>query len=192
MAAPQRSGMSGEEYLAWEAEQEGKHEFLAGEIFAMVGASDRHVTIAGNLYAAIRDHLRSGPCRVYISDMKLRVNAVDAWFYPDVMVTCDPVDHQRDMDKTAPVLIIEVVSPSTEAFDRGGKFAAYRTIPSLNEYLLIDPDSGRLELYRRNTENQWVLHTPLGDTPLDLCCIDLVLSRAIVFEDADPDQRLIS
>lgn len=192
MAAPQRSGMSGEEYLAWEAEQEGKHEFLAGEIFAMVGASDRHVTIAGNLYAAIRDHLRSGLCRVYISDMKLRVNAVDAWFYPDVMVTCDPVDHQRDMDKTAPVLIIEVLSPSTEAFDRGGKFAAYRTIPSLNEYLLIDPDSGRLELYRRNTDNQWVLHTPLGDTPLDLCSIELVLSRAIVFEDADPDQRLIS
>ena len=186
MAAPQRSGMSGEEYLAWEAEQEGKHEFLAGDIFAMVGASDRHVTIAGNLYVAIREHLRGGPCRVYIADMKLRVEAMDAWFYPDVMVTCDPADHQRDMDKTAPVLIIEVLSPTTEAFDRGGKFAAYRTLPSLSEYLLIDPDSGRLELYRRNPENQWVLHAPEGDTPLELSSIELSLDRATVFEDAQP------
>ena len=178
--------MTGEEYLAWEAEQEGKHEFLAGEIFAMVGASDRHVTIAGNVYAAIRERLRGGPCRAYISDMKLHVAAANAWFYPDVMVTCDPADHRREMDKTAPVLIIEVLSSSTEAFDRGGKFAAYRTIPSLNEYLLIDPDSGRLELYRRNPENQWVLHTPDGDTPLELSSIDLILDRATLFEDAEP------
>jgi Uma2 family endonuclease len=186
MATPQRSDMTGEEYLAWEAEQEGKHEFLAGEIFAMVGASDRHVTIAGNVYAAIRERLRGGPCRAYISDMKLHVAAADAWFYPDVMVTCDPADHQREMDKTAPVLIIEVLSSSTEAFDRGGKFAAYRTIPSLNEYLLVDPDSGRLELYRRNPENQWVLHTPDRDTPLELSSINLTLDRATLFEDAEP------
>ena len=186
MTAPQRSGMSGEEYLAWEAEQEGKHEFLAGEIFAMVGASDRHVTISLNLAAAIRNQLRGGHCRVYVADMKLRVDAVNAWFYPDVMVTCDPADHQRDMDKASPVLIIEVLSPSTEAFDRGGKFAAYRTLPSLSEYLLIDPDSGRLELYRRNTENQWVLHAPEGDTPLELSSIELSLDRATVFEDAQP------
>lgn len=178
--------MSSEEYLTWEAGQEGKHEFMAGEIFAMVGASDRHVTITLNLAAAIRNQLRGGPYRVYAADMKLRVDAVDAWFYPDVMVTCDPADHQRDMDKTAPVLIIEVLSPTTEAFDRGGKFAAYRTLSSLSEYLLIDPDSGRLEMYRRNTENQWVLHAPQDDTPLELSSIELSLDRATVFEDAEP------
>ena len=165
MAAPQRTGISGDEYLAWESEQEGKHEFLGGEIFAMVGASDRHVTIALNLASAIRECLRGGPCRVYMSDMKLRVEAVDAWLYPDVIVTCDPADHQRDMDKLAPILIVEILSPSTEAFDRGKKFAAYRRIPSLSEYLLVDPDSSRVELYRRNAENQWVLHAPQGDAP---------------------------
>lgn len=186
MATPQRSGLSGEEYLAWEAEQEGKHEYLAGEIFAMVGASDRHVTIALNLASAIRNHLRGGPCRVYIADMKLRVEAVDAWFYPDVMVTCDPADHARELDKTAPILVIEVLSPGTEAFDRGGKFAAYRRLPSLKEYLLVDPDSTSLELYRRNAEDQWVLHAPEANTPLALLSIDLTVNRAIVFEDAEP------
>ena len=186
MAAPQRSGMGGDEYLAWEAEREGKHEFLAGEVFAMVGASDRHVTIAGNLYAAIRQQLRGGPCRVYISDMKLRVEAVDAWLYPDVMVTCDPADHARELDKASPLLIIEVLSPGTEAFDRGRKFAAYRTIPCLSEYLLVDPDSGRVELYQRNPENQWVLHSLEGDAALELTSIELTLERSTLFEDAEP------
>ena len=189
MTAPLRSGMSGEEYLGWEAEQEGKHEYLAGNIFSMPGASDRHVTIVGNLFTVIRDHLRGTSRRVYASQMKLRVEAVDAWFYPDVMVTCDPADHQRDMDKTAPVLIIEVLSPSTEAFDRGKKFAAYRTIPSLSEYVLIDPDSGRLELYRRNTENQWVLHSLEGDAPLELASIQLTLDRSTLFEDVQPQRN---
>jgi len=186
MATPQRSGLSGEEYLVWEAEQESKHEYLAGEIFAMVDASDRHVTVAGNLFAAIRNHLRGGPCRVYIADMKLRVEAVHAWFYPDVMVTCDPLDHSRELDKTAPLLVIEVLSPGTEAFDRGSKFAAYRKLPSLKEYLLVDPDSGRLELYRRNAEDQWVLHAPEAGAPLELSSIELTINRAIVFEDAEP------
>jgi Uma2 family endonuclease len=186
MASPQRSGMSSEEYLAWEAEQDGKHEYVAGEIFAMVGATDRHVTIAGNLFAALREHLRGGPCRVYIADMRLRVDAADAWFYPDVMVTCDPSDRDRELDKSAPMLIIEVLSPGTEAFDRGAKFAAYRSLPSLKEYLLADPVSGRLELYRRDASNHWVLHTPKPDEKLQLSCVDLELAYSAVFEDAEP------
>lgn len=186
MASPKPSGMSGEDYLAWEAEQPAKHEFMAGEIFAMVGASDRHVTISGNLFAALRERLRGGPCRVYIADMKLRVEAVDAWFYPDVMVTCDPADHARELDKAAPVLVVEVLSPGTEAFDRGAKFAAYRTLDSLKEYLLVDPDSGRIELYRRNSDGQWVLHTPAAEEALQLASINAELTRAIIFEDADP------
>jgi len=103
------------------------------------------------------------------------------------MVTCDPADHARALDKTAPRLVIEVLSPGTEAFEREKKFAAYRTIPSLREYLLVDPASGRLELYRRNPENQWVLHAPEGDTPLELSSIELTLDRATLFEDVEPD-----
>ena len=186
MANPQRSGLSGEEYLAWEAEQQEKHEFMAGEIFAMVGASARHVTICLNIASALREHLRGGPCRTYIADMKLRVEAADAWFYPDVMVTCDPDDHPRELDKTAPTLIVEVLSPSTEAFDRGAKFAAYRTLLSLQEYLLIDPDSGSVELYRRDADDHWVLFADESEQAVDLQSIDLQLTRATVFEDAEP------
>ncbi|TVQ41748.1 MAG: Uma2 family endonuclease [Wenzhouxiangella sp.] len=186
MASPLISRISGDEYLAWEAEQADKHEFMAGEIFAMVGASDRHVTICLNLAAALRSGLRGGPCRTYIADMKLRVEAVDAWFYPDVMVTCDPADRERDLDKAAPLLIVEVLSPGTEAFDRGAKFAAYRRLESLKEYLLVDPDSGRLELYRRASDGHWVLHTFDDDQPVELASVELKLSHATIFEDAEP------
>ncbi len=186
MANPQRSGLTGEEYLAWEAEQEGKHEFMAGEIFAMVGASDRHVTICLNIASALRDHLRGGPCRTYITDMKLRVEAADAWFYPDVMVSCDPEDQARELDKASPVLIVEVLSASTEAFDRGAKFAAYRSLDSLQEYLLVDPDSGRVELYRRDGDNHWVLYSHEADEPVVMESVDLQLTRDIIFEDAEP------
>ena len=186
MANPQPLGLSAQEYLAWEAEQEDKHEFMAGEIFAMVGASDHHVTICLNIASALREHLRGGPCRTYIADMKLRVEAADAWFYPDVMVTCDPDDHARELDKTAPVLVVEVLSPGTEAFDRGAKFAAYRTLDSLQEYLLVDPDSGRVELYRRDSDNHWVLYAHEAGKPVQLNSIELQLSRAIIFEDAEP------
>ncbi len=185
MATPQRSGLSGEEYLAWEAEQQEKHEFMAGEIFAMVGASARPVTICLNIASAFREHLRGGPCRTYIADMKLRVEAVDAWFYPDVMVSCDPADQARELDKTSPLLIVEVLSPSTEAFDRGAKFAAYRTLRSLKEYLLIDPDSGSVELYRRDADDHWVLFADENEQAVDLQSIDLQLARATIFEDAE-------
>ncbi|QOC22767.1 Uma2 family endonuclease [Wenzhouxiangella sp. AB-CW3] len=186
MASPPRSGLSGEEFLAWEAEQEGKHEFMAGEVFAMVGASTRHVTITGNIFAALRSHLRGGPCLAYVADMKLRVEKADAWFYPDVMVSCDPDDQARELDKGSPVLIVEVLSASTEAFDRGAKFAAYRTLDSLREYLLVDPDSGRVELYRRDCDNHWVLYSHEGDQAVDLNSVDLQLTRDSIFEDAEP------
>jgi Uma2 family endonuclease len=177
--------MSGEDYLAWESTQAQKHEYMAGEVYAMVGASDRHVTISLNIAAALRNHLRGGPCRTYISDMKLHVAAVDAWFYPDVMVVCEAADLARAQDKTAPVLIVEVLSPSTEAFDRGGKFAAYRQIDTLREYLMVDPESGRVELYRREAEGRWSLLAPADAT--ELLSVDLRLSAAEIFEDAAPD-----
>ncbi|MEA3642670.1 MAG: Uma2 family endonuclease [Lamprobacter sp.] len=184
MAEAQSARLSGADYLAWEAAQSGKHEYVAGEVFAMVGASDRHVTIAGNVFAALRAHLRGGPCRAYIADMKLRVDAVDAWFYPDVMVVCEAADLARPQDKIAPVLIVEVLSPSTEAFDRGGKFAAYRQIETLREYLMVDPESGRIELYRREDAGRWSLQPPAD--PVELLSVDLRLLAAEVFEDAAP------
>ncbi|SFD17221.1 Endonuclease, Uma2 family (restriction endonuclease fold) [Thiohalospira halophila DSM 15071] len=175
-----------EEFLAWEAEQPGKHEFVAGEAFAMGGASDRHATISLNIASALRDHLRGGPCRSFMADMKVRVDAADAFFYPDVLVTCDPADRERSHYKTAPTLIAEVLSPSTEAFDRGQKFAAYRQLPSLQEYLLIDPAQGSVELYRRDEADHWVLHAHGPGEAVSLASVACTLEEATIFEDAPP------
>ena len=149
-------------YLAWEAEQSTKHEYHDGEVFAMAGASDAHVTVAGNVYMALRNHLRGSPCSVFISDMKLRVEEDNAFFYPDVFVTCAESDRGQSHSKSAPVLVVEVLSPATSAYDRGAKFAAYRKLPTLREYALIDPERLSLDLFRRDGDSKrWVLH-PIG------------------------------
>ncbi len=186
MAEPQPSTMTAEAYLAWEADQPLKHEYVAGEIFAMGGASDRHVTVTLNVAGALRHQLRGGPCRVYMADMKVRVAAADAYFYPDVLVTCDPADHRRTHHKEAPLLVVEVLSPSTAAYDRGAKFAAYRRLASLREYLLIDPELGSVELYRADGNGHWVLYPhDAGDT-VTLAGVEATLTGAEIFEDASP------
>ena len=186
MTALAQPKFGAEDYLAWEANQPVKHEYLAGEVFAMAGGSDAHVTVSLNLASALRSHLRGTPCRTYIADMKLRVAAADAYFYPDVFVTCSAADAQQPLEKAEPVLVAEVLSPSTEAFDRGGKFAAYRSLPSLQEYLLIDPDRRSVEVYRRDASGHWVLYPYSGDEVLELGSVHLSLPLAQVFEDVAP------
>jgi Uma2 family endonuclease len=172
-------------YLAWEAEQPTKHEFVGGEVFAMVGARQEHVVVAGALFARLREHLRGTRCRAYTSDMKLEVAAADAVFYPDAMVSCDEADRQRATAIQAPCLVVEVLSDSTAAFDRGAKFAAYRQLPSLQDYLLVDIDRRTLELFRREA-NGWVLHEPAGEPrQLLLNSIDLALTDSDAFGDLD-------
>ena len=129
---------SAADYLAWEAAQPDRHEYIAGEVFAMAGAEDRHVTVAMNLAFALRQHLSGSPCRTYMSDMRLHVAAANSYFYPDVLVTCSALDQASAMVKTEPKLIAEVLSPTTAAYDRGLKFGHYRTLSSLEEYLLVD------------------------------------------------------
>lgn len=176
-------------FLEWEATQTGKHEFVAGEVFAMVGARQDHVLVAGAVFARLREHLRGTRCRAYTSDMKLEVQAADAVFYPDVMVSCDEADRQRDQALQAPCLVVEVLSDSTAAFDRGAKFAAYRQLPSLQEYLLVDIERRRLEAFRRESAG-WVLHEPAataaGAPPtLWLASVQLALPVADVFSDLE-------
>ena len=122
--------MTAAEFLDWDATQTLKHEFVGGEVYAMAGGEDRNNTVALNLVVALRQHLHGSACRVYASDMKLRVEAVDSFFYPDLMVTCSPADAADRLIKHEPVLVIEVLSPGTAAFDRGEKFASYRQLPS--------------------------------------------------------------
>ena len=171
-------------YLEWEAGQAEKHQYLDGEVFAMVGASDAHVTIAGNVYMALRQHLRGGPCSVFISDMKLRVEEDNAFFYPDVFVTCAAADREQGQYKSAPSLVVEVLSPSTSAYDRGAKFAAYRKLPSLGEYLLIDSERLSADLFRRDEAGRWVLYPfDAAAQQLDLASVGLQLPLSALYEE---------
>lgn len=172
-----------EAYLAWEAEQAEKHEYIAGEIFAMVGVRREHALVSGSLYANLRTLLKGTRCQAFVADMKLFVAAADAYFYPDVMVSCDERDRSADLAIEHPCLVIEVLSDSTAAHDRGTKFAAYRKLDSLNEYLLVDIAARRLELYRREADHWQFFETTPDDPPLTLQSVGLTLSAVEVFED---------
>lgn len=171
-------------YLAWEAEQNTKHEYHDGEVFAMAGASEAHVTVALNVAMALRNHLRGSPCSVFISDMKLHVNEDNAYFYPDVFVTCAESDRAHSHSKNAPTLVVEVLSPATSAYDRGAKFAAYRKLPSLREYALIDPERLSVDLFRREDDSQrWVLHPLEAGQQVEWASVGLVMPIEALYED---------
>ena len=181
--AVQKTVFTATDYLTWEAEQVDRHEFLDGEVFAMAGAEDRHVTVSMNLAFALRQHLSGSPCRTYMSDMRLRVAAANAYFYPDVMVTCSVQDLASPMHKAEPKLIAEVLSPSTAAYDRGLKFSHYRTLVSLREYVLIDLDSRRTDCYRLGADGLWVLHPVAPGETLVLASVAMEIGAAQLFAD---------
>lgn len=172
-----------QDYFAWEPEQPVKHEYVAGEVFAQAGARQNHVVVAGNCFAALRQRLRGTPCRAYISDMQLEVAQADAVFYPDVMVSCHPEDLAAERVLHHPRVIVEVLSDSTAAYDRGGKFAAYRMLESLQEYVLIDPERRSLEIFRRLPSNDWLLATGDSARALVLAALEMEIGFDEVFED---------
>ena len=179
--------MTADEFLAWESTQMDRHEFIRGAVFAMTGGVDRNDTVAGNLYMKLRQHLRGTPCRVYGSDVKLRVDAADCFFYPDLMVTCSAADLADRLVKREPVLVVEVLSPSTAGFDRGAKFADYRRLPSLAEYLLVDVERLQCDLYRKGADGLWVLHPSGPDEAVRLASADLIVEAAELWADLEPD-----
>ena len=149
----------------------------------MAGASEAQVTLALNLAMALRNHLRGGPCSVFISDMKLRVEADNAFFYPDVFVTCAEADRAHSHYKAAPSLVVEVLSPTTSAYDRGAKFAAYRKLPSLREYVMVDTERLSIDLFRRDDGGHWVLYpSEAGDT-VEFDSVGLSVPLERLYED---------
>jgi Uma2 family endonuclease len=181
--AAARLPMTAADFLAWDALQTTRHEFVGGEVFAMAGAGEAHVTVALNVAIALRQHLSGTPCRTFITDMKLRVEAADAYFYPDVMVTCSAADTADAYVKREPVLLVEVLSPATAAYDRGDKFATYRRLATLREYLLIDPDTRRCDLYRRGEGGLWVLHPAEPGQGVALASVGLDLGAAALWAE---------
>jgi Uma2 family endonuclease len=185
--ALEKRRMPAADFVAWEQTQAVRHEFVRGEVFMMTGGVDRNNTVALNLVVALREHLRGSPCRVYANDVKLRIEAADCFFYPDLMVTCSAADLADRLVKREPVLVVEVLSPSTAGFDRGEKFAAYRQLPGLAEYLLVEVDRRECDLYRKGADGLWVLHPSSGDEPVRLQSVGLVLEATRLWADLEPD-----
>jgi Uma2 family endonuclease len=157
-----------EEYLTSERYSEDKHEYYRGEIFAMTGASERHNLIELNAASELRVQLKKTPCRVYPSDMRLKIHETGLYTYPDVMIVCGKrefVDDKQDMI-TNPDVIIEVLSDSTEKYDRGKKFGHYRKLESLKEYIMISQHERRIEKYLRNNAGFWIFTESDEEHPL--------------------------
>lgn len=174
-----------EAFLAWENQQPEKHEFHKGEVFAMVGARRAHGCVVGNLMRHFGNQLAGSSCRTFSEGMKVQI-ADDTILYPDVFVTCDRADLATDMIFRAPTLVVEVLSPTTQAYDRSQKFALYRRIPALQEYLLVDPDTRRVEAFRRGADDLWVLHDMSEVDTVEVASIDCRVATTEVFAGIDP------
>lgn len=160
MSEPARKWISVEEYLAFEARAEGKHEYFHGQIFDMAGGSPEHNLIAGNVLRELSIQLDAEPCLVFPSDQRLKIASTGLYTYPDVTVQCGEPEYEdtRPRSLLNPLLIVEVLSESTEAYDRGAKFEHYRTLPSLREYVLVASNRRCVERFTRQPDSDdWVL-----------------------------------
>ncbi|MDZ7592889.1 MAG: Uma2 family endonuclease [Rubrivivax sp.] len=177
--------LSLEAFLAWEEGQTEKHEFHRGEVFAMTGARRVHGRVQGNIARELGNQFKGSKCQVFSDTMKVQIGD-DTILYPDVFVTCDRADLATELVFRAPTLIVEVLSPSTQAYDRSQKFALYRRIAALKEYILVDPDTRRVEAFRRNAEDQWVLHDMSDGDALEAASVGARITLADVFDGVDP------
>ncbi|MBV5261889.1 Uma2 family endonuclease [Synechococcus moorigangaii CMS01] len=157
IALSDHSHLTPEEYLAFEAASDIRHEYVDGELYAMAGTSKNHNLINGNLYLLLRRHLQNSGCTTFMADIKVKLQTGRRFFYPDLVVTCDPDDNTHELFVEKPKLIIKVLSPSTKNFDQSDKFLYYRTIPSLEEYLLVGTESPFVQCFRRQTQDIWTV-----------------------------------
>lgn len=187
-----RTWISPEEYLALEERAETKSEYFDGEIFAMAGAEPEHNLIANNVVIEIGTQLRGGPCRSYSSDQRVKIPATGLYTYPDVTVVCGEAVFEGTRPRTLlnPTLIVEVLSDSTETYDRGDKFAHYQTLPSLREYVLVASDRPRIERFLRQESGEWSYDEcsdPAGTVALPSVAAGLTLAG--VYDRVDFPER---
>jgi Uma2 family endonuclease len=178
MTAAEKRVWTPAEYLAWERAQPEKHAYYRGEIFGMAGASEAHNLIVTNVVALLWNGLRGRPCRTYPSDMRVKIPATGLYTYPDASVVCGPSDFEDGEHDTLlnPKLLVEVLSPSTEAYDRGKKLAHYRTIDSLREVLLIAQDEALVDHYVRQSDGAWLLRSMPAGKAVELSSIGCSLA----------------
>jgi Uma2 family endonuclease len=174
---PQRH-LTSQEYLAIEREAEYKSEFYQGELFAFAGASLRHNLIATNVLANIHNQLRDGPCSAFSSDMRITIPQTPHYTYADVVVVCGQPELDDDFKDNLlnPIVIVEVLSPATESYDRGKKFESYQRIASLMEYVLVSQDQPRVEQFLRQPDGRWLYSETSAEGSIKLTSIDCELS----------------
>lgn len=186
MVSAQLAYVSEADYLTGEELPGPRHEYVDGQIFAMAGATKTHGTIALNIGVALRAQLRGTPCRAWVADMKVSVATARSYYYPDVVATCADEDLRLDSPQnfvTAPKLIVEVLSPSTEQIDRREKWLAYRQLDSLQEYMLVDQQRQWVEVFRRS-ETGWMQEIATAGESITLSSLGISLALADIYEDA--------
>jgi Uma2 family endonuclease len=185
MGAALKPKWSLQDYLAWEEQQPDKNELVRGEIVSRVGARRVHGQVVMNIARELGNQLRGSPCRVFQETMKLQV-ADDVILYPDLFVTCDKDDLATELLFRSPTLIIEVLSPSTQARDRSVKFAWYRRIAALQEYILVDPDTSRVEAFRRGADDLWSLYDMSDGDVMEAASVGCRVLLSDVFDGVTP------
>ncbi len=171
-----------QEYLEWEIQQPLRYEYFNGEVFAMAGGTLPHADIALNLASLLREPLR-GRCKVRNSDAKVGITDEGPFTYPDLSISCDERDRTARQFIPYPCVIIEVLSPSTEAYDRGGKFALYRRLSTLQEYVLVSSETKTVDIFRRDAVGEWrFIPYSEGDT-IELMSLGITLSLNAIYED---------
>jgi Uma2 family endonuclease len=182
IATQQLPRFTPQEYLAWEEQQTLRYEYFDGEVFAMTGGTLPHADIALNIASLLREPLR-GRCKVRNSDAKVGITEEGPFVYPDVSVTCDERDRTAQKFSRYPCLIVEVISPGTEAYDRGGKFALYRRLESLQEYVLVGSETKTVEVFRRDQQGKWVFTPYEENDEVTLVSLGVTLAIEDIYED---------
>jgi Uma2 family endonuclease len=188
MAAIPKSKMTPQEYLEFERKSAEKHEYFDGEIFLMVGAKRRHNVIVLNFGSEIRQKLKGRSCEGYANDMRVSIPNIGLYTYPDLVVVCGEPNFQDDVFDTLlnPILIIEVLSETTENYDRGKKFQHYRTIETLHEYVLVSTDEARIEKFEKTGNGFWFLSEAVGiDSEIELTSIEARIQLAEIYDKID-------
>ena len=151
-----KNKISAEDYLAGEAVNPVKHEYVFGEVYAMAGTSDNHNRIAVNITTALSNHLRDSPCEPFFADIKVRVSP-NVYYYPDVLVMCEQTPENKYF-RSEPVLLVEVISPSTKEIDRREKLLFYQQMPSVREYAVVEQEKMHVEIHRRQADDSWTTY----------------------------------
>jgi Uma2 family endonuclease len=174
-----------EEYFAWEEQQLERHEFIGGEVYAMSGGTVNHSQIGVNLVSLLSSHLRGSGCKTLNSDCRVNIVESDNYTYPDASVTCDDRDKTTTKYITYPCLLVEVLSDSTEAYDRGGKFRMYRQNPVLQDYVLVSSEKMEVDLYRKTESGSWeIINYQVGDK-IELKSVNLTFPIERIYEGID-------